>query len=76
MEIGLLKLVQYQKYITLELIISKKYVSARFLTYYHFIKRQLACKTYLLTITGDPMYKIEGLNFATEMYLNIGYYTI
>ena len=48
----------------------------RFITDYHRINHQLVRKPYPLPRIGDNMQQLEGLQYATLLYLNMRYYTI
>ena len=48
----------------------------RFITDYRKINQKLVRKPYPLHRIGETMQQQEGLQYATELYINMGYYTI
>ena len=74
-EIGVPKLVQQSQYGTPVFIIPKKEGTVRFITEYHRLNHKLVRKPYPLPRIGDTMQQQEGFHYATELYLNMGYYT-
>ena len=47
-----------------------------FITDYRRLNQKLVRKPYTLPIIGDIMQQLEGFQYATALYLNMGYYTI
>ena len=43
---------------------------------YHKINQQLVGNTYPLPRIGKTMRQLEGFQYATTLYLNVGYYNI
>ena len=76
MELGVLTLAKQSQYITPIFIIPKKEGTARFITDYRRINQILVRNMYPLTRIGKTIQQLGGLQYATELYLNIGYYTI
>ena len=75
-EIGVLTMVQQSQYITPVFIIPKKEFNLRFITDYRRLNQKLARKTYTSPRIGKTMQQLEGLQYTTELDLNMGYYTI
>ena len=48
----------------------------RFITDYCRINQKLVRKPHPLTRIGETMQQLEGFQYATALYLNMGYYTI
>ena len=48
----------------------------RFITDYFRITYQLVRKLYPLPIIVDTIHQLEGFQYVTELYLNMGYHTI
>ena len=48
----------------------------RFITDYHRLNQKLVRKPYPLPRIGETMQQLKGLQYATELDLNMGYYTI
>ena len=76
MELGVLTLAKQSQYITPIFIIPKKEGTARFITDYRRINQILVRNMYPLTRIGKTIQQLGGLQYATELYLNMGYYTI
>ena len=74
-KIGVLTLVQQSQYGTPVSIITKKEVTVRFITDHCRLNRKLVRNMYPLPRIGKTMQQLEGLQYAKELYLNIGYYT-
>ena len=67
----MLTTVQHSIYGTLVLIIPKKEGTVSFITYYHSINHQLVRKMYTLPIIVNTMDKLEVLQYATALYINM-----
>ena len=57
-------------------IIPKKEGTVRFITDYLRLNQKLVRKPYNLPRIGETMQQLEGLQYATALYLNMGYYNI
>ena len=57
-------------------IIPKKEGIVRFITDYHRLNQQLVRNPSPLPRICETMQKLEGFQYATALYLNVGYYTI
>ena len=68
--------VQQSQYGTPVFIIPKKEGNMNFITDYCRLNRQLVRKPYPLTRIGETMQQLEVFQYAAELDLNIGYYTI
>ena len=69
--------VQQSQYSTpVFIIIPKKEGTERFVTDYHRLKQKLVGKPYPLPRIVKNMHKLEIFKYATELDLNMGYYTI
>ena len=75
-KIGVLNLVQQSQYGTPIFIIRKKEGTLRFITDYRRLNHKLVRNTYLLPRIGKNMQQLELLQYATALYINMGYYTI
>ena len=75
-EIGVLTPVQQSHYGTPIFMIPKKEETVRFITDYHRINQELVRNTYSLPIIGETIQQLEGFQYTTELYLNMGYYAI
>ena len=75
-KIGLSTLVQQSQYSTPVFIIPKKEGTVRFITDHLRLKQKLVRKMYPLTIIGEPMQNLEGLQYATSLDINMGSYNI
>ena len=75
-EIVVLTPVQHNPYGTPVFIIPKKERTLKFITDYRRINQKLVRKPYPLPRIGDTMQKLEVFQYATALYLNMGYYTI
>ena len=76
MKIGLLTPVQQSRYGMPVCVMPKKEGTVRFITDYHRINQKLVRNTYSLPRIGKTMHQLEGLQYATALDLNMGYYTI
>ena len=76
MKIVVLILVQQSQYGTSVFIIPNKEGTVRFITYYFRLNQKLVRNPYPSPRIGETMYKMEILQYATELGLNMGYYTI
>ena len=47
-----------------------------FITYHCRLNQKLVQKPYTLPRIGETMQKLEGFQYSTSLYLNMGYYTI
>ena len=72
----MLTLVQKSQYGTPVFITPKREGTVRFNTDYCRLNQKLVRKPYPLPRIGDTMQQLEGFQYATELYLNMGYYTI
>ena len=75
-EIGVITPVQQIQYGTPVFIFPKKEGTVRFITDHRIFNQQLVRKPYPLPIIGETMHQLEGFQYATELYLNMVYYTI
>ena len=48
----------------------------RFIIDYHRINQKFVRKSYMIPRIGETMQQLEGFQYATVLYINIGYYTI
>ena len=76
LEIGVSTTVQKSQYGTTVFIIPKKEGTVRFITDYCRVKHQLIINLYPLPKIGETMQQLEGFQYATELDLNMGYFTI
>ena len=67
---------QHSKYGAPVFIIPKKEGTARFITDYIRLNQKLVRKSYPLPIIGETMHQLEGFQYVTALYPNMGYYTI
>ena len=72
----MLSLVQKSRYDNPVFIITKKEGNVRFIPDYRRINQQLVGNMYPLTRIGKTMKQLEGLQYATTLDQNMGYYTI
>ena len=72
----MLTLVQQSQYSTTVFIIPNKEGTARFITDYCSLNQKLVNKPYPLPIIGETTKQLEGFQYATTLYINMGYYTI
>ena len=68
----MLTLVQQYQYGTPVFIISNKEGPVRFIMDYRRINQKLGIKTYLLSIIGKTIQKLEGFQYATSLDINMG----
>ena len=76
LEIGVLTPVQQSQYSTPVFIVPKKEGTVRCIMYYCMLNKQLFRNPYPLPIIGDTMQQLEGFQYATSLYLNMGHYNI
>ena len=72
----MLTTVNKSQYGTSIFLIPKKEGNVRFITNYHKLNQQLVIKTYPLTRIIKIVKKLEGFQYDTVFYINMGYYTI
>ena len=68
--------VQNIQYGTPIFIIPNKEGTLRFIKDYFRLKQKLVRKSYPLLRIGETMQQLEGFQYATTLYLNMGYYII
>ena len=72
-EIGVLTSVQKLQYGAPIIIIPKNEGTVRFITDYQNLKQKIFRHLYPLPRIGETMQKLEGLQYATELDVNMGY---
>ena len=73
---GVLTSVQKSQYGTPLFITPKKESTVSFIAEYLRLNQKLVRNTYPLPRIGETMQKLEGLQYATSLYLSMGYYNI
>ena len=73
---GVLTPVQIIQYGTPVFIIPLKKGNMRFITDYHRLNRQVARKIYPLPRIFETIQQLEGFQYATALYINMGCYTM
>ena len=76
LEIGFITPLQNSQYGNPVFIIPKKEGTVRFIKDYRRINQKLVRNPYPLPRIGETMQQLEGFQYATALYLKIGYYTI
>ena len=76
LEIWVLTPEQQIQYGTPVFIIPKKEETVRFITDYLRLKQQLVRKPYPLPRIGATMQQLEGFQYTTALYINMGYYMV
>ena len=72
----MLTLAKQSRYGTPVFIIPKKEGTVRFITDYLRLDQKLVRKPYPLPIIGKNTQQLEGFQYDTTLYINMGYYTI
>ena len=72
----MLATVQQIQYVTLVFIIPNKEGNVRFITNYRGTNQKLVRKPCPLPRIGETMHQLEGFQYATELDITMGYYTI
>ena len=75
-KIGVLKKVNRSKWAAPTFIIPKKDGSVRFILDFRELNKRIKCKPYPIPKIQDLLLKLKGLQFATSLDLNMGYYHI
>ena len=75
-ELGILEPVYESKWASPAFIIPKKDMRVRFLSDFRWLNKMLMRKPYPLPKISDIIQQLEGFTYATQLDLNMGYYTI
>ena len=75
-EIGVLTPAQQLQYGTPVFIIPKNQGTVRFITDYRKLNQKIVRKPYPFPRIGVTMQRLEGFQYATALYIHIGYYNI